>query len=90
MLALATGLMWYLQFFLYGLGHVRMGKFKFAGWVIHWVILILLSCGFGVAMGAWRAGRPATNLLLLAAFALLRGAASFFRHGDFLAAPSAG
>jgi L-rhamnose-H+ transport protein len=90
LLALATGLMWYLQFFFYGLGHVRMGEFKFSSWAIHMIILILLSCGFGVAIGEWRACRPATKLLVSTAIALLLGAVGLISYGNYLAAPSAG
>jgi len=51
-LSLLTGLLWYLQFFFYGLGHVRMGSFEFSSWAIHMIILILLSCGFGIAIAS--------------------------------------
>ena len=87
-LALATGLMWYLQFFFYGLGHVRMGEYKFSSWAIHMIILILLSCGFGVLIGEWKACRPSTKLILTAAIALLLGAVGLLTYGNYLAAPS--
>ncbi len=48
--------MWYRPFFCYGLGHVRMGEFKFSSWAIHMILFILLSGGFGVAIGEGRAG----------------------------------
>ncbi|QYM79689.1 hypothetical protein K0B96_03455 [Horticoccus luteus] len=89
LLALVTGLLWYLQFFFYGLGHVRMGQFKFSSWAIHMILLILLSAGFGVAIGEWRACRPATKLLVAVGIALLLGAVSLISYGNFLAAPPA-
>src|SRR5208283_4610899 len=87
LLALATGLMWYLQFFFYGLGHVRMGRFEFSSWAIHMILLIVLSCGFGVAIGEWRACRPVTKLLISAAIALLLGAVGLISYGNYIAAP---
>ncbi|HEY1765016.1 MAG TPA: L-rhamnose/proton symporter RhaT [Opitutaceae bacterium] len=90
LLALATGLMWYLQFFFYGLGHVRMGEFKFSSWAIHMIILILLSCGFGVAIGEWRPCRRSTKLLVSGAIALLLGAVGLISYGNNLASPSGG
>lgn len=85
-LALLTGLLWYLQFFFYGLGHVRMGDFKFSSWAIHMIILILLSCGFGVAIGEWRACRSVTKFIVTAAIALLLGAVGLISYGNYLAA----
>jgi L-rhamnose-H+ transport protein len=88
-LAGLTGLLWYLQFFFYGLGHVRMGDFKFSSWAIHMILLILLSCGFGVAIGEWKACRPATRWLLIAAISLLLGAVGLITYGNYLASPPA-
>jgi len=87
-LALLTGLLWYLQFFFYGLGHVRMGSFKFSSWAIHMIILILLSYGFGVAIGEWRACRPATKRIVFSAITLLLGAVGLISYGNHLASLS--
>ena len=86
-LSILTGLLWYLQFFFYGLGHVRMGEFKFSSWAIHMIILILLSCGFGVAIGEWKACRPSTKFVITAAIALLFAAVGLLTYGNYLAAP---
>ncbi|HEY0947528.1 MAG TPA: L-rhamnose/proton symporter RhaT [Opitutaceae bacterium] len=85
-LAALTGLLWYLQFFFYGLGHVRMGDLKFSSWAIHMIILILLSSGFGVAIGEWKACRPSTKVLVTTAIALLLGAVGLISRGNYLAA----
>ncbi|HEU5077832.1 MAG TPA: L-rhamnose/proton symporter RhaT [Opitutaceae bacterium] len=82
-----TGLLWYLQFFFYGLAHVRMGEFKFSSWAIHMIILIFLSCGFGVAIGEWKNCRLATRWMITAAIALLLGAVGLITYGNYLAAP---
>lgn len=87
--ALLTGLLWYLQFFFYGLGHVRMGDFKFSSWAIHMIILILLSAGFGVAIGEWKTCKPATKGLIAVAIALLLAAVGLLTYGNYLAAPPA-
>ena len=86
-LSILTGLLWYLQFFFYGLGHVRMGEFKFSSWAIHMIILILLSCGFGVAIGEWKSCRPSTKFTVAAAIALLFAAVGLLTYGNYLAAP---
>lgn len=44
LLALATGTLWYGQFFFYNLGHVRLaGDYAFTSWAIHMILLVLLS-----------------------------------------------
>ncbi|WP_438482620.1 L-rhamnose/proton symporter RhaT [Oleiharenicola lentus] len=88
-LSILTGLLWYLQFFFYGLGHVRMGDLKFSSWAIHMIILILLSCGFGVAIGEWKSCRPATKLIITGAIVLLFAAVGLLTYGNYLAAPPA-
>jgi L-rhamnose-H+ transport protein len=88
-LALLTGLLWYLQFFFYGLAHVRMGSLQFSSWAIHMIILILLSCGFGVAIGEWQACRPRTQWMIGTAIALLLGAVGMISYGNYLANPAA-
>jgi L-rhamnose-H+ transport protein len=85
LLGMATGLLWYLQFFFYGLGHVRMGDFKFSSWAIHMIILILLSCGFGILIGEWKAARRRTRLILTAGVALLLGAVGMITAGNQIA-----
>ena len=86
-LALLTGLLWYLQFFFYGLGHVRMGKFEFSSWAIHMIILIMLSCGFGVAIGEWKKCRAGTKFLVGGSIAFLLGAVGLITYGNYLASP---
>jgi L-rhamnose-H+ transport protein len=88
LLAGLTGLLWYLQFFFYGLGHVRMGDFKFSSWAIHMILLILLSSGFGVAIGEWKACRRQTQVLVAGAIALLLAAVGLITYGNYLTAPA--
>lgn len=84
-LGFATGLMWYLQFFFYGLGHVRMGSLKFSSWAIHMIMLILFSAGFGMLIGEWRRCRPSTKFLVAASIALLLAAVGLISRGNYLA-----
>lgn len=90
LLGLLTGLLWYLQFFFYGLAHVRMGTFKFSSWAIHMIILILLSFGFGLLIGEWKRCKPSTQLLVSLGIALLLGAVGLITYGNYLANPVPG
>jgi len=88
LLAALTGLLWYLQFFFYGLGHDRMGKLGFSSWAIHMIILILLSCAFGVAIGEWKKCRVSTKRLITFAVTLLVVAVGFITYGNKIATPA--
>jgi L-rhamnose-H+ transport protein len=60
-----AGTFWCLQFFFYGLGHVKMGHFQFASWVLHMSMLIFFSYIVGMIMKEWKAVKPKTYYLLI-------------------------
>ncbi len=53
-IALLSGILWYGQFFFYGLGHIRMGDFEFISWGIHMAMLIFFSFGVGFLLKEWQ------------------------------------
>jgi len=60
-----AGTLWCLQFFFYGLGHVKMGNFRFASWVLHMSMLIFFSYIVGLIMKEWKEIKPKTYLILI-------------------------
>ncbi|HJX72310.1 MAG TPA: L-rhamnose/proton symporter RhaT, partial [Bacteroidales bacterium] len=60
-----AGSLWCLQFFFYGLGHVYMGHFQFASWVLHMSMLIFFSYIVGVIMKEWKNVRQSTYITLV-------------------------
>lgn len=60
-----AGTLWCGQFFFYGLGHVKMGNFMFASWVLHMSMLIFFSYMVGVLMKEWKVVKPKTYIILL-------------------------
>jgi L-rhamnose-H+ transport protein len=70
-MSLLTGLLWYGQFFFYGLGHVRMGTYKFTSWAIHMIMLVLLSAVTGLIMKEWKGCSKKTEQLLAGALIIL-------------------
>ncbi len=83
-LALITGMLWYLQFLYYGLGHVRLGIFEFSSWAIHMIILILMSCGFGVLIGEWKGCSRKTQAILAGSIFLLLASVGILTYGNYL------
>lgn len=70
-LAAAAGTLWCFQFFFYGLGHVLMGRFQFASWVIHMSMLIFFSYIVGIVMKEWKAVSRGTYALLVTGLVVL-------------------
>ncbi len=66
-----SGALWFGQFFFYGLGHVKMGKFQFISWVLHMSMLIFFSYIVGVIMKEWRGVSSKTFRTLIVALSIL-------------------
>jgi L-rhamnose-H+ transport protein len=84
LLSAVTGLFWYGQFFLYNLGHVRMGHYKFTSWAIHMIMLVLISNAVGMVLQEWRMCRPLTHKLLRLALIILVAAVLLLTYGNYL------
>jgi L-rhamnose-H+ transport protein len=83
-MALLTGFLWYGQFFFYGLGHVRMGYYKFTSWAIHMIMLVLLSSLAGLIMKEWKNCSPKTMRVLFSALIVLVIAILLLTYGNYL------
>lgn len=84
-MAALTGLLWYGQFFFYGLGHVRMGeKFGFTSWAIHMAMLVFFSAMAGLALREWLGCRQRTWTTLAAAITVLLVAVALLTYGNYL------
>ncbi len=53
LLAISSGIMWYGQFFFYGMGTTKMGKYDFASWSIHMSSIIVFSNLWGLYLKEW-------------------------------------
>lgn len=71
LLSSLTGSLWCLQFFFYGLGHVKMGNFQFASWVLHMSMLIFFSYIVGVIMKEWTNVKKETYTILVIGLVVL-------------------
>ena len=71
LLSVLSGGLWYFQFFFYGLGHVNMGEFMFASWVIHMSMLVFFSFIVGLVLKEWEQVSRFTYLKLLIGLGIL-------------------
>jgi len=83
-MASITGLLWYGQFFFYGLGHNRMGTYKFSSWAIHMIMLVLFSSVIGLVFREWIGVKSKTKWMLAFAITLLIVAVSVLTYGNYL------
>ena len=83
-LSALAGSLWYSQFFFYGLGHVRMGSFMFASWVLHMSMLIFFSYIIGVIMKEWKGVDRKTYASLIIALLVLIGSFILMSYGSYI------
>ncbi|MDB4584700.1 hypothetical protein N9164_16235 [Draconibacterium sp.] len=83
-LSALAGSLWYTQFFFYGLGHVKMGSFQFASWVLHMSMLIFFSYIIGVIMKEWRSVTRKTYVTLIIALVILVGSFVLISYGSYI------
>jgi len=79
-----AGTLWAMQFFFYGLGHVKMGNFQFASWVLHMSMLIFFSYIVGVLMKEWKNVRLQTYILLIAGLLVLIVSFCITSYGSYI------
>jgi L-rhamnose-H+ transport protein len=78
-----AGTLWTLQFFFYGLGHVKMGNFKFASWILHMSMLIFFSYIVGLIMKEWKSVKPKTYIVLIIGLIILIASFCITGYGSY-------
>jgi L-rhamnose-H+ transport protein len=79
-----AGTLWAMQFFFYGLGHVKMGNFQFASWVLHMSMLIFFSYIVGVLMKEWKNVKLQTNIILISGLLILIASFCITSYGSYI------
>ena len=80
-----AGTTWYFQFFFYGMGTTKMGKYDFSSWTIHMAFIITFSSLWGIYFREWKGtGRP-TRRLVVAGIVVLILSTVVVGVGNYLA-----
>jgi L-rhamnose-H+ transport protein len=66
-----AGTTWYFQFFFYGMGTTKMGKYDFSSWTIHMAFIITFSSLWGIYFHEWKATGKPTRRLVVAGIVVL-------------------
>jgi L-rhamnose-H+ transport protein len=70
-LCMIAGVLWYLQFFFYGMGSTQMGDYDFASWSLHMAFIIITSNVIGLVIGEWQGSSRKTIRVIMAGIAVL-------------------
>ena len=80
------GVIWYGQFFFYGMGTTKLGeKFDFSSWSIHMAFIIVFSNLWGIAFHEWRGTSSRTKALVWAGILTLIVSTMAIGYGNYLA-----
>lgn len=66
-----AGTTWYFQFFFYGMGTTKMGRYDFSSWTIHMAFIITFSSLWGIFFHEWKGTGKLTRRLVVAGIAVL-------------------
>ncbi len=88
-----AGTTWYLQFFFYGMGTSKMGRFDFSSWTLHMASIIIFGTLVGLYLSEWKGVSRRTRWLMKLGLVVLVGSTVVIGYGNYLAkanTPSAG
>jgi len=88
-LCMIAGILWYLQFFFYGMGATQMGKYDFASWTLHMAFVIITSNVIGLLTHEWKGSDKKTIRCLLAGIAVLILSTVIIGYANKLGVPAA-
>ena len=71
LLCMVAGILWYLQFFFYGMGSTQMGKYDFSSWSLHMAFIIITSNMIGLLTGEWKGSSRKTIHVVVAGIGVL-------------------
>jgi len=83
--AALAGVTWYLQFFFYGMGTTRMGKYDFSSWTIHMAFIIVFSNLWGIYFREWKGSSVRTHTLIILGIVVLIASTVVVGVGNFVA-----
>ena len=81
-----AGTTWFLQFFFYGMGTTKMGRYDFSSWTIHMAFIIVFSNLWGLLFLEWKGTSRRTHLLIRAGIVVLIVSTLVVGLGNYLEA----
>jgi L-rhamnose-H+ transport protein len=88
LLCAVAGTTWYLQFFFYGMGTSKMGRFDFSSWTLHMASIIIFGTLVGAYLSEWKGVSGKTRRLMLSGLVVLVASTVVIGYGNYLAKES--
>ncbi|MEY2430109.1 MAG: L-rhamnose-H+ transport protein [Verrucomicrobiota bacterium] len=85
LLCAVAGTLWYLQFFFYGMGTTKMGKYDFSSWTLHMASIIIFGTLLGLYLAEWKAASERTHWLMRLGLVVLISSTVIIGYGNYLA-----
>ena len=79
-----AGTTWYLQFFFYGMGSSKMGKYDFSSWTLHMAFIIIFSNLWGLYFKEWKGSTKPTLRIMLIGIAIVIFSTMIVGYGNYL------
>ena len=80
-----AGIMWYLQFFFYGMGTTQMGRYDFSSWTIHMAFIIVFSNLWGIYFREWKGSSARTHAVIRLGILVLIASTVVVGVGNYVA-----
>jgi L-rhamnose-H+ transport protein len=80
-----AGLTWYFQFFFYGMGTTKMGKYDFSSWTIHMAFIIVFSSLWGIGFREWKGSSKRTHWVIFGGLLVLVASTLVVGYGNYVA-----
>jgi len=84
LLCMTAGVLWYLQFFFYGMGTTQMGDYDFASWTLHMAFIIVTGNVIGLLTKEWKSCSSKTILCILVGILVLISSTIIIGYGNKL------
>jgi len=82
------GTLWYLQFFFYGMGTTKMGKYDFSSWTLHMASIMIFGTLVGLVLSEWKGVSERTHWMMRLGLVVLVLSTVIIGKGNKLAADS--
>lgn len=84
-LCAVAGTVWYLQFFFYGMGTTKMGRYDFSSWTLHMASIIIFGTLLGLFLSEWKGVSRRTHWVMRLGLVVLVSSTLIIGYGNYLA-----
>jgi L-rhamnose-H+ transport protein len=89
LLCAVAGTVWYLQFFFYGMGTTKMGRYDFSSWTLHMASIMIFGTLVGLILAEWKGVTARTHCVMRLGLVMLISSTVIIGWGNRMAAEPA-